>query len=55
MKGGINMVVGKKGGWLYFGESTRRDGSKKIYTGITRHSPSKRWGEHINGVKKNRS
>ena len=37
----------KKGGWVYVGESTRSDGSKKIYTGITRRSPRKRWGEHI--------
>lgn len=48
------MVTKRKGGWVYFGESTRQDGSEKIYTGITRHSPSTRWGEHIKGVKKNR-
>lgn len=44
----------KKGGWVYVGESTRSDGSKKMYTGITRRSPSTRWGEHMSGVKKNR-
>jgi len=48
------MYVVKKGGWVYFGESTRRDGSKKVYTGITRRSVKTRWGEHINGVKKSR-
>ena len=41
------MAYKKKGGWVYVGESTRTDGSKKIYTGITRRSPQKRWGEHM--------
>jgi predicted GIY-YIG superfamily endonuclease len=44
----------KKGGWVYIGESTRADGSKKLYTGITRRSPTKRWGEHIASIKKKR-
>jgi hypothetical protein len=48
------MTYKKKGGWVYFGESTRANGSKQVYTGITRRSPSTRWGEHINAVKKNR-
>lgn len=39
----------KTGGYVYVGESTRRDGSKKIYTGMTRRSPQKRWGEHMSG------
>lgn len=38
-----------KGGWVYVGESTRKDGSKKIYTGMTRRTPRKRWKEHISG------
>jgi len=29
----------KKGGYVYVGESTRRDGSKKIYTGMTTKKP----------------
>ncbi len=36
-----------KPGWVYFGDSTRKDGTKKTYTGITRRPLSKRWGEHI--------
>jgi hypothetical protein len=36
----------KKGGWVYRGESTRADGSKKTYTGMTRRSPQKRASEH---------
>ena len=48
------MASEKKGGWVYFGESTRADGSKKIYTGITRKSPSVRWSEHMSAVKTNR-
>jgi hypothetical protein len=48
------MASGKKGGWVYFGESTRSNGSKQIYTGITRRSPHARWGEHMKAVKKNR-
>jgi len=45
----------KKGGWVYTGESTRSDGSKKVYTGITRKSPYERWGEHMDSVKEGRS
>jgi len=41
----------KKGGWVYFGESTRPDGTKKIYTGKTKRSPYKRWGEHMKAQK----
>jgi len=48
------MVYGKRGGWVYFGESTRSDGSKKVYTGITRRPVSERWGEHITGVRRGR-
>ena len=40
------MAYGKKGGWVYIGESTRADGSKKTYTGITRRSVRIRWNEH---------
>jgi predicted GIY-YIG superfamily endonuclease len=39
----------KKGGYVYVGESTRKDGSKEIYTGMTRRSPYTRWGEHMSG------
>jgi len=35
----------KKGGWVYGVESTRQDGSKKLYTGMTRRSVEKRWSE----------
>jgi len=45
----------KKGGWVYTGVSTRRDASKKIYTGITRKNPYKRWGEHISSIGTDRS
>ncbi|MBW2984760.1 hypothetical protein KY361_06590 [Candidatus Woesearchaeota archaeon] len=45
----------KKGGWVYTAESTRADGSKKIYTGMTRRKPYTRWGEHIKSVKSNKS
>jgi hypothetical protein len=48
------MAERKKGGWVYFGESTRPDGSKQVYTGITRRSLHTRWGEHMSAVKKNR-
>jgi len=41
----------KKGGWVYVGESCRKDGSKKIYVGKTSRSPAKRWGEHIDSVR----
>ena len=39
----------KNGGYVYLAESTRRDGSKKIYTGMTRRLPTIRWGEHMSG------
>ena len=43
----------RKGGWVYVGESTRKDGSKKIYTGMTqKKSPLTRWGPHKKEVKK---
>lgn len=41
----------KKSGSVYFGESTRRNGSKKIYTGKTKRPVRTRWKEHINSVK----
>lgn len=44
----------KKGGWVYFGESTRQDGSKKTYVGSTTRNVYTRVGEHIAGVKRNR-
>lgn len=37
------------------GESTRKDGSKKVYTGITRRPVKKRWGEHISASKSSTS
>ncbi len=37
---------------MYFGISTRNDGSEKIYTGQTRRSVYKRAGEHIKETKK---
>lgn len=40
----------KKGGWVYQGISTRRDGSKKTYTGMTRRSPWTRAKEHRYGA-----
>lgn len=42
----------QKGGYVYVGESTRRDGSKKLYTGMTQKKPSTRWGQHKKEVKK---
>jgi hypothetical protein len=39
-------------GWVYVAESTRANGSKKIYTGMTTRSPYVRWGEHIRNVQK---
>jgi len=45
----------KKSGWVYFGESKRKDGSKKIYIGQTKRTPYKRWGEHMSEVKKTNS
>lgn len=41
-----------KAGKVYFGESTRKDGTKKIYTGQTKRSVYKRAGEHMKEVKK---
>lgn len=41
----------KKPGKIYFGESTREDNTKKIYTGITRRPVRTRWKEHINSQK----
>ena len=38
-------------GWVYVGESTRNDVSKRIYTGMTTRSPSVRWGEHSRNVR----
>jgi hypothetical protein len=45
----------KKGGWVYTAESTRKDGSKRIYTGMTRKKPAARWGQHKKEVKKTNS
>jgi len=39
----------REGGYVYVAESTRKDGSKKIYTGMTRRSLWTRWGEHMRG------
>lgn len=41
-----------KAGNVYIGESTRKDGSKKIYTGQTKRDVYKRVGEHIKETKK---
>lgn len=41
----------KKPGMIYFGESTRKSGSKQIYTGMTRRPVKTRWGEHIRATK----
>ena len=40
----------RKGGWVYQGISTRRDGSKKTYTWMTRRSPWTRAKEHKDGA-----
>lgn len=45
----------KKGGWVYGLESTRKDGTKKIYAGKTSRSLTKRWEEHFKEVKKKNS
>ncbi|MBT3262710.1 hypothetical protein HN681_04950 [archaeon] len=42
----------KKGGWVYSGVSTRKNGSKKNYTGMTRKSPLAREKEHQREVSK---
>lgn len=39
------MVQKKKGGWVYGTETTRQDGSKEIYTGMTRRSVEVRRAE----------
>jgi predicted GIY-YIG superfamily endonuclease len=39
------------GGFVYVGESTRPDGSKQIYTGMTTRNPRTRWTEHIKAVR----
>jgi len=41
----------KKSGTVYIGESTRSNGTKKIYTGITRRPVQVRWKEHISASK----
>ncbi len=41
----------KKSGSVYFGESTRKNGSKQTYVGKTRRPVSVRWKEHLNSVK----
>lgn len=38
-----------KPGTVYLGESTRPNGSKQIYTGMTRRSVFTRWREHMQG------
>ena len=38
-----------KPGTVYLGESTRPDGSKEIYTGMTRRPVWVRWREHMQG------
>ncbi len=45
----------KKSGTVYFLESTRKDGSKKMYTGITRRSVRTRWKEHSRAIKSDKS
>jgi len=40
-----------KKGKVYFGETTRNDGTKKIYTGQTRRSVFERVSEHLKAVK----
>ncbi|MCX6750712.1 MAG: hypothetical protein NTZ83_04600, partial [Candidatus Pacearchaeota archaeon] len=44
-----------KKGFVYLGESTRYDGSKKMYTGITRRPIRMRWKEHTNSTKSEKS
>lgn len=45
----------KKSGSVYFGESTRKSGSKMIYTGKTKRPVRTRWKEHVNSVKSSKS
>ena len=49
------MKTKRKGGWVYQGTSTRRDGSKKNYIGMTRRSPWTRAKEHRDGARGNGS
>jgi len=51
----IGHMAKKKGGWVYVGESTRSDGSKKLYVGKTTRSPSTRWNEHKKATKSKNS
>jgi predicted GIY-YIG superfamily endonuclease len=39
----------KIGGYVYVAESTRKDGSKKTYVGMTSRKPKERWSEHMSG------
>lgn len=45
----------KKSGTVYFLESTRKDGSKKMYTGITRRPVRTRLKEHFSAIKSDKS
>lgn len=45
----------RKIGRVYLGLSTRRDGSKKVYTGITRRPVQTRWKEHMSASKSSNS
>ena len=45
----------RKGGWVYQGVSTRKDGSEKTYTGMARKSPWTRAKEHWDRAKGNSS
>ena len=45
----------KKLGMIYFLESTRKNGVKKVYTGMTRRSVRTRWSEHIRATKSENS
>jgi len=45
----------KKKGVVYLGESTRKDDTKQMYTGITRRPVRTRWKEHSNSVKSDKS
>ena len=38
-----------KPGHVYGAESTRQNGDKEVYTGITRRSLRTRWGEYMRG------
>ncbi|MEA1963311.1 MAG: hypothetical protein U9M94_03700 [Patescibacteria group bacterium] len=44
-----------KKGKVYILKSTRKNGESKLYTGQTKRSVFKRFGEHINEVKKSNS